>query len=483
VRKVIIPILAVWLFPFGIASWTARGQASPPRQAPVSGSGLVKEGQAIVWYLGHCGYAVRTRTKLLIFDYSKTYGRRGDPAPEAPARPSLSNGWIDPREIKNMDVVVFVTHSHADHFSRVIRDWEAEIPGIQYVFGWDAGRAANVHSLPAPRAGLRLDGLTVATVNSDDGVPGSAFLVRVDGLTLFFGGDYYGGPRGVRDDLTALQIKPGEVDLLFTEAGLTPTNEALIKALEPKAIFPNHRGGHEGEYKTFAGDLMRSGIGIPVACPEGPGRRFEYGQGRALRDPSSPPSIAGPFLPLVFDIEEHDKERDLEILPDRVKDAIGLRPGMIVGEAGAWYGYYTFKLSRWVGPEGRVYANDINPAALREIEERCAAGKVANVDAVLGLEDDPRFPRTDLDCILVGDCFHMFTKRAEWLAHAQTYLKPGGRLIILDPDTSKMIGSAGFLSRRQVRDLGERAGYTVIDADDAFLPRHMIVIFQRPTRG
>ena len=157
---------------------------------------------------------------------------------------------------------------------------------------------------------------------------------------------------------------------------------------------------------------------------------------------------AAQSLHLTFQIEDNDKVRDRELQPDRVMDVIGLRPGMIVGEAGAWYGYYTFKLSRRVGPAGLVYANDISPEALRTIEDRCATGRITNIKTVLGVEDDPRFPRSDLDLILVGDCLHMFSQPAEWIAHARKYLKPGGRLVIIDPERSKTM-SDSFLSRRQ----------------------------------
>jgi ubiquinone/menaquinone biosynthesis C-methylase UbiE len=180
---------------------------------------------------------------------------------------------------------------------------------------------------------------------------------------------------------------------------------------------------------------------------------------------------------LPFNIDEQDKARDRTTPPDSIMDAIGLRPGMTVGEAGAWYGYYTFNLSRRVGPAGLVYANDIDPNALRMIEDRTAASKITNIKTVLGVADDPRYPRSDLDLILVGDCLHMFDKPAEWMANARKYLKPGGRLVIVDPDRSKTM-SDSFLSKWQVWDFAKRTGYTVIEVDDGFLKNHMIVILQ-----
>ena len=175
--------------------------------------------------------------------------------------------------------------------------------------------------------------------------------------------------------------------------------------------------------------------------------------------------------------EAIDTMRDRDLQPDRVMDVIGLRPGMVVGEAGASYGYFTFKMSSRVGSAGIVYANDIDPDALQLIEKRCGLQKTSNIKTVLGEVADPRFPRDNLDMIVVFDCLFEFSKPAEWMKNARTYLKPGGRLVIVDPDRSKM-ASQHFLSRQQIRDFARQSGYTVIEVADGFLKTHMIVVLQ-----
>jgi len=175
-----------------------------------------------------------------------------------------------------------------------------------------------------------------------------------------------------------------------------------------------------------------------------------------------------------------DKMRDRDLQPERVMDAIGLRPGMTVGEAGASYGYFTFRVSGRVGPDGVVYANDISASALESIRKRAASERVANIRTVLGDVADPRFPRRDLDVIVVFDCFFEFTDQAAWLRTARGYLKPGGRIVVVDPDRAKM-ASPHFLTRQRLAALAESAGLEVVAADDTFLKTHMIVAL-RPTR-
>jgi ubiquinone/menaquinone biosynthesis C-methylase UbiE len=174
--------------------------------------------------------------------------------------------------------------------------------------------------------------------------------------------------------------------------------------------------------------------------------------------------------------EAIDRMRDRDLQPERVMDAVGLKPGMNVGEAGANYGYFTFKMSRRVGPSGIVYANDIEPAALGLIEKKCAAEKIGNIKTVLGAVDDPFFPKNNLDMIVVFDCLFEFSEQEAWMGKAKKYLKPGGRLVIIDPDPSKLGGSGHFLSRQRILEMAREAGYTAVDVDDAFLKSHMIIV-------
>ena len=119
----------------------AAGQSSPPP---------LKAGEATVWYLGHCGFAVRTARHVLIFDYQE---RRDGPQPRTrPAAPGLDRGWVDPAEIARDRVRVFVSHSHDDHFDPVIFAWRKAVPDIAYFFGWKAADDPAYHYLVGPRA-------------------------------------------------------------------------------------------------------------------------------------------------------------------------------------------------------------------------------------------------------------------------------------------------------------------------------------------
>ena len=121
----------------------------------------------------------------------------------------------------------------------------------------------------------------------------------------------------------------------------------------------------------------------------------------------------------------------------KVMDEIGLKPGMKVGEAGAGWGYFTFAFARRVGPQGVVYANDIDRASLAELEAYRQKQGDTNVRTVVGTVDDPLFPATDLDLLVIVNAFHDFEKPVQWLVTAEEYLKPGGQLAMIEIDPSK----------------------------------------------
>lgn len=152
-----------------------------------------------------------------------------------------------------------------------------------------------------------------------------------------------------------------------------------------------------------------------------------------------------------------NRKRDLRDRPEAILELLGLEPGMRVGEAGAGAGYFTFFLSALVGERGVVYANDNDAYMLAALEyyAKGSFGGLKNIVPVLGSDEDPLFPRHDLDMIVIYGSFHDFTRRAEWLRNAKRYLKSGGRLAIIDgyyPDH-------GALTKEAVIELGSQAGY------------------------
>ena len=125
-------------------------------------------------------------------------------------------------------------------------------------------------------------------------------------------------------------------------------------------------------------------------------------------------------------------ERVEEEHPDEALDLIGIVKGSVVADVGAGVGYYTAKLAKRVGPEGKVYANDIQIEMIERLKRNMSQQKIDNVIPVLGAEDDPRLPRDAIDLVLLVDVYHEFSKPVAMIDHIRDSLKPGGRLVLLE---------------------------------------------------
>jgi ubiquinone/menaquinone biosynthesis C-methylase UbiE len=160
---------------------------------------------------------------------------------------------------------------------------------------------------------------------------------------------------------------------------------------------------------------------------------------------------------------------------ERILDAIGIKEGNTVGDAGAGTGYFTFKLVRRVGPKGKVLANDIDSGVLKWLEDKCKREGVHNVVTVLGDVDDPRFPRKDLDAICLCFALHDFTHPVEWMQNAKRYLKPGGKLAVID--YAHLQRESYLYDTERVRELAKQAGYEVANDYD-FMKETMFLVLE-----
>ena len=123
--------------------------------------------------------------------------------------------------------------------------------------------------------------------------------------------------------------------------------------------------------------------------------------------------------------------------PDQIMDALGVAEGSKVAELGAAGGWFTLQLADRVGPNGRVYAEDIQPAMLDGIRRRMQSENQRNVTTVLGTPSDPHLP-AGLDAALISDAFHEMDDPEDrnlvvtLLRNVAQSLKPQGRLGIVD---------------------------------------------------
>jgi ubiquinone/menaquinone biosynthesis C-methylase UbiE len=127
-----------------------------------------------------------------------------------------------------------------------------------------------------------------------------------------------------------------------------------------------------------------------------------------------------------------DPARDEKQKPGELMRAAGIRPGMTVADVGTGIGFMLPFLSKRVGPEGKVVAEDIFDDFLAAAKQRAANQKLENVTFVKGTETDPKLPEGAMDLVLVLDVYHHFDFPDKMLAAIHKSLKPDGRLVIVE---------------------------------------------------
>lgn len=118
---------------------------------------------------------------------------------------------------------------------------------------------------------------------------------------------------------------------------------------------------------------------------------------------------------------------------DEILAAMDVRPGTTVADVGAGDGFFTSRLARAVGPEGRVFAVDIDDGALGRLRKRLEAEGLRNVYIIKGTPTDPRLPDRGLDAALIVNAYHEMPQHQLMLLALRQALKPAGRLVMVEP--------------------------------------------------
>jgi L-ascorbate metabolism protein UlaG (beta-lactamase superfamily) len=242
----------------------------------------LNHGEAAVWYLFHAGWAIKTSSTFMIFDYLVEIG--------SPELSSLTNGIINPDEIKDQNVYVFISHSHGDHFDRNVLKWNNVIPNITYVLGWEAKEAQSNFSFGEERSSKSIGPMQVKNIFHDfDNIPESAFLIEVDGLNIYFSGDH-GNSAGAlnpiyKDNIDYMSRQSYVFDLVFLSIFGSPTYDGEFYAVDkfkPRVILPMHYGGRESDAESFVTLARSKFLETEFWHPMKKGDRFLYKKGKVL---------------------------------------------------------------------------------------------------------------------------------------------------------------------------------------------------------
>lgn len=238
--------------------------------------------EAYVWSLHNRGWAVKTKSRLLVFD-NEELGRRPD-------WPSLSNGWISLPEISGQDIIALYSGYHAlPDTMEFIHALENRLDRIRYVnYKDDAWRGGNKTVYIKGREIQHFgDAEVIPYETRDSGNMGSlGYLLKVDGLTIFYPNFFPEDAEAFKKEIDFLAEKSKTCDLAFIETIPGQDNvwaAYIVEKLKPRAVIPYDRGRDAGNSCALAEELARKFPRLSFGLVADAGDRLHYQKGAFIR--------------------------------------------------------------------------------------------------------------------------------------------------------------------------------------------------------
>ena len=171
--------------------------------------------------------------------------------------------------------------------------------------------------------------------------------------------------------------------------------------------------------------------------------------------------------------ESRQREEDCRLL----LEALEIEKGQTVCDLGCGNGFYTLELARMVGPNGSIYAVDIQREMLQLLMQRSAQVGFRNITPVLGSPIDPNLPEGEIDLVLCVDVYHEFSHPAEMLAAIRRSLSDDGLLVLAEfraEDPAVPIKPLHKMTKAQAKKELEACGFEIAREFDRLPWQHLL---------
>lgn len=180
----------------------------------------------------------------------------------------------------------------------------------------------------------------------------------------------------------------------------------------------------------------------------------------------------------------NDLSRDAWQKPKEVIEKLAITPGSRVADVGAGGGYFTWYLAGAVGSQGTVYAVDIDETALSIVKNEMHARGITNVVPIHAEPGDAKLPEL-VELVFTCDTYHHMNDRIAYFRSLTRYLKPDGRVAILDFHPHGFFsGLLGHGTQKElVRREMESAGYRLTSDSDLIESQHFQIFSWNDSGG
>jgi hypothetical protein len=212
---------------------------------------------------------------MFVFDQEEN-GRKPD-------FPVLANGHVSAEELAGLDVFALYTCYHAKPGTlEFIHGLEDSIPGITYIHRKaDQYRGGKNSVYMAGQETMTFGDVEISAAEVDDSAFTLDYLLKADGLTIFYAGFYPEDIEAFKKEVDFLAGRGERCDLAFiqtTDGDDHPYAAYIMDKLRPKAVLPMNPDQHIMDYKKMAEWLKAKYPTVQVGCVENPGDAHGYDQ-------------------------------------------------------------------------------------------------------------------------------------------------------------------------------------------------------------
>jgi ubiquinone/menaquinone biosynthesis C-methylase UbiE len=134
-----------------------------------------------------------------------------------------------------------------------------------------------------------------------------------------------------------------------------------------------------------------------------------------------------------------------------------------------------------VSDEGKVYAIDTNPEFLQFIKSSAKERGLNNIVTILS-KNKLDLPESSLDFVFMRNVTHHIPNRVEYFKNLKVFLKPDGRVIIIEYKKGKFFTFSGLFGHDVPKEIiiqeMKEAGYK-LEKEFDFLPEQHFTIYSK----
>ncbi|MDD3777375.1 MAG: methyltransferase domain-containing protein [Actinomycetota bacterium] len=170
------------------------------------------------------------------------------------------------------------------------------------------------------------------------------------------------------------------------------------------------------------------------------------------------------------------KAADAKNKPDQVIECLKIEPGYYIADIGSGGGYYSLRFAEKAGHQGRVYAVDNDKDLLGYVEKAARQKNLSQLSVIW--TETGSLPEKALDLIFFRNVTHHLVNRVNYFSNMKKYLKPGGRIAIIDYDLRRFWFKRDrhHLALQTILSEMKQAGFNLV-GEHQFLDRQHFTIY------